>query len=288
MSPDQLTEQEFEDLRGYIHKLCGLYLQPGKKYLILQRLEELVTELGCITFAEFNRLLRTRPTQELHDRIISCMTTNETSFFRDKHPFDAFVRDLLPPLADRARMQRVQKEKVEPVRLWCTAVSTGQEAYSLAIGISEYLAARQGFHVGLRDFRILATDISSQVLKRAASGVYNEVEMQRGLSEERRRTYFTEQDKKWTVAPELREIVEFRRLNLAEPYGVYQDFDVIFCRNVLIYFDDDTKRKIIDLMYRKLRDNGALVLGSAENLYNLTTKFRSEQVGASIIYRKNL
>lgn len=284
----QLSEHDFEELRGYIHKLCGLYLQPEKRYLILQRLEPLMQELGCSTFAEFNKRLRDSPSRELHDRIIAAMTTNETSFFRDQHPFETFARDLLPLLANRIRVSRHKEEPVEPVRLWCTAVSTGQEAYSLAICIKEYMAAHPGCVLTLEDFRILATDISSRVLERAARGVFNEVEMGRGISEERRQRFFAEQGKTWTVAPELRSIIEFRRVNLTDPVGIYNSFDVIFCRNVLIYFDDDTKRSIIGMLYRKLHDDGVLVLGSAENLYNLTLQFRSEQVGESMVYKKNL
>lgn len=288
MTAKQLSDNDFQELRSYIHKLCGLYLQNEKKYLILQRLEPLLEDLGCESFADFNASLRENPTQGLHDRIIASITTNETSFFRDCHPFESFAREVLPQLADRVRNARHKGEDPKPLRFWCTAVSTGQEAYSLAILIKEYIDAHPGFSGSLDDFQILATDISSRVLERAGKGCFNEVEIARGLSEERREKHFYQDGKGWTISEELRSIVDFRRINLTDPYGVYSDFDAIFCRNVLIYFDDDTKRTIIDMLYRKLSDNGVLFLGSAENLYNLTMKFRSEQLGPTIIYKKNL
>lgn len=287
MIPRQLSELDFEELRNYIHKLCGLYLQPEKRYLILQRLEPLLEELDCESFAEFNSLLRASPSKALHDRIIAAMTTNETSFFRDQHPFEAFAQNLLPALATRLQQQRAAGNN-EPGRIWSTAVSTGQEAYSLAICILEFLQTHGDLNLQPQDFRILATDVSPGVLARAAGGEFNDVEMARGLSEQRRERFFTRQGRTWRVNQEVRERIEFRRMNLIEPVGIYQAFDVIFCRNVLIYFDDDTKRKIIELLYRKLHNEGVLVLGSAENLYNLTLQFRSDQVGCSMIYRKNL
>jgi len=170
----QLSEQDFEELRNYIHKLCGLFLQPEKRYLILQRLEPLLDELGCESFAEFVSLLKATPSGQLHDRIIAAMTTNETSFFRDQHPFEAFRNEMLPRLATRLLEQREHGDK-EPARIWSTAVSTGQEAYSLAMCIMEFLKRNPGLKLTRDDFRILATDVSSSVLARAAQGVFNEV-----------------------------------------------------------------------------------------------------------------
>ncbi len=286
MTSKELGTHEFEALRRYIHNLCGLYIQDEKRYLIQQRLSELVETTGCESFAGFIELLSQRPTQDLHDQIIACMTTNETSFFRDKHPFEVFAGRLLPELADRPRREHAAGKRPEPVRIWCTAVSTGQEAYSLAMLIHEYIDSRPGFAASRKDFRILGTDVSSRVLHRAIAGVYNEVEMARGVSPERRERFFIRRGKQWEVRPELREMVDFRKVNLASPYGIYVDFEVIFCRNVLIYFDDDTKRVIAEMLHRRLKDNGVLILGSAENLYNITEKFHSEQVDGSILYRK--
>jgi chemotaxis protein methyltransferase CheR len=286
MNPKELGAHEFEALRRYIHNLCGLYIQDEKRYLIQQRLSELVEATGCGSFAGFIELLSQRPTQDLHDQIIACMTTNETSFFRDKHPFDVFAGYLLPELADRLRREYAAGKKPEPARIWCTAVSTGQEAYSLAMLIQEYIDSRPGFAASRRDFRILGTDVSSRVLHRAIAGVYNEVEMARGVSPERRERFFIRRGKQWEVRPELREMVDFRKVNLASPAGIFVEFEVIFCRNVLIYFDDDTKRIIAEMLHRRLKDNGVLILGSAENLYNITEKFHSEQVDGSIVYRK--
>ena len=287
MAPKELRDLEFDHLRRYIHNLCGLYIQDEKRYLIHQRLGELVDSVGCGSFDEFYKLLEERPSQELHDQIIAAMTTNETSFFRDGHPFDCFARNLLPKLADRLRMEYAAGRSPEPVRIWSTAVSTGQEAYSLAILVREYVDAHPGFAGSLKDFYILATDISSRVLQRADTGVFNEVEVTRGLSPARLKRFFSKNERVWEIDEELRKMVDFRKMNLTRPYGIYAEFDVIFCRNVLIYFDDDTKRTIAELLHRRLREDGALVLGSAENLYNITDKFHSEQLNGSIVYRKN-
>jgi chemotaxis protein methyltransferase CheR len=283
----QLSQQDFEDLRGYIHKLCGLYLHEDKKYLVLQRLEDLVVDCGCADFREFARTLAHSPTHELHERIIAAITTNETSFFRDAHPFQSFQTHVLPKLAAKIKAHKQQGEARGPVvRIWSAGASTGQEPYSLAMLVHEYARANHYFGVTAQDFSILATDISSRVLDRARSGLFNDVEVGRGLSPERRERYFTREGSQWRLSEELRRLVEFQRMNLVEPFSMFCRFDVIFCRNVLIYFDEATKRQIIDGFHRKLNPLGYLVLGSAENLYALTDKFQSVMVGESILYQK--
>lgn len=284
----QLTRQEFDDLSGYIHKLCGLHIQPDKQYLILQRLAPLLDEHRCDSFTGFYRLLKERPTAELHQKIIAAITTNETSFFRDGHPFEAFKTHLLPQLVEELKNRKRASKACPPpkIRIWSAAASTGQEAYSLAILVREYAYRHQFLGVSMEDFSILATDISSEALARASSGKYNEIDVARGLSPELREKYFQRDDRFWIVSSEIRRMVEFRKMNLVERFGLMTMFDCIFCRNVLIYFDEPTKRLIADRFHSALADHGALILGSAENLYNVSEKFESRMLGETIVYKK--
>jgi chemotaxis protein methyltransferase CheR len=284
----ELTRQEFNDLSGYIHKLCGLHIQPDKQYLILQRLAPLLDEQGCQSFTGFYRMLVERPTAELQQKIIAAITTNETSFFRDGHPFETFKSHILPHLAEVFKVRKRLAKTCPPpkIRIWSAAASTGQEAYSLAIMVREYAYRHHYLGVTAEDFSILGTDISSEALTRASAGRYNEIDVGRGLALELRDKYFLREERSWVVRSELRRMVEFRKLNLTERFGLMTVFDCIFCRNVLIYFDEPTKRVLADRFHAALADHGALILGSAENLYNVSEKFESRMLGETIVYKK--
>jgi len=284
MSSTALSERDFEHLQSYIHKLSGIFIPKEKAYLIMQRLEAVLEDTGTRGYADLYDRLMACPNADLHDRIIAAITTNETSFFRDGHPFDAFKNHILPVLA--AKIRKTKSGPQPKVRIWSAAASTGQEPYSLAILVREFAMAHAFLGIAQDDFAILATDISSKVLERAGRGAFNDVEIARGLSDEQRQKYFLRNDKHWVIKPELRAMVEYRRMNLVEPQNLMASFDVVFCRNVLIYFDDATKKRIIDHMHRKLTPDGFLVLGSAENLYNLTDKFKSELLDGTILYRR--
>ena len=190
------------------------------------------------------------------------MTTNETFFFRDKLPFDNFRDHIMPALiAARAREKRI--------RIWCAAASTGQEPYSLAMTLKELGAAIAGLR-----FEIVATDLSGDVLERAKSGIYSQFEVQRGLPIQLLLKYFTQVGDSWQIAPELRAMVQFRTLNLLNDFSPLGTFDVVFCRNVLIYFDQDTKIGVFNRIARQVPDDGYLVLGAAETVVGLTDAFK--------------
>lgn len=286
-----LSPQDFINLRDYIHKLCGLYIQESKQYLIVQRLEPVLEEHGFADFDSFYRHLVAQPNATLHQQIIAAMTTNETSFFRDGHPFTAFKDCLLPTLGAEIKNRKRENAKngapLETIKLWSAASSTGQEAYSLAMLINEYAECNQFLGVKLKDFYILGTDISSDALDRAMGGKFSEIEIGRGLPAELLKKYFAQADREWVVRDDLRSIVQFRKMNLTERFGLLPKFDVILCRNVLIYFDDETKKQILDRLYGQLTPNGVLILGSAENMYMMSDKFTSEVVGGTTIYRKS-
>lgn len=284
-----LSPHDFDDLRSTIHRLCGLSLSDDKQYLIRQRLEPIAKAAQCSTFAEFRDKLRGPAATALRDQIIAAITTNETSFFRDGHPFDTLRRFVFPQLINTIRDRKRSTPIVKPpvARIWCSAASTGQEPYTVAILVRDLLESYKASGFSPADVTILATDISSQALAAAMAGKYAERDLQRGLPPELVSRCFRFHDGMWIIKDEYRAMVDFQRMNLVEPFsqklGVY---DIVLCRNVLIYFDDDTKRRIIQQIHTLLAPNGWLMLGSAENLYGISDLFVSRRLGETIIYQK--
>ncbi|THB69646.1 MAG: protein-glutamate O-methyltransferase CheR [Desulfovibrio sp.] len=282
----ELSMPTFHQVRDFVHRLCGLFIPDDKHYLVRQRLEKLVVERAGGDFAAFAELLVENPSIELQEQIIAAITTNETSFFRDNHPFDAFRDTILLGLAKEVVRRRVKGEN-RPVRIWSAGSSTGQEAYSLAIIIREFVLAGMVPGVSLSDFSLLATDISAKVIDQARRGVFSEMEMCRGLSEDSRQKYFVRDGDEWKIQDNLRDMVEFRKVNLLSPFGTFGVFDLIFCRNVLIYFDTRTKKTILTRLHDSLSGQGMLIIGSAENLYGVGNLFEPAHLGAATVYRKH-
>jgi chemotaxis protein methyltransferase CheR len=284
----ELSGQEFDLLRRYIHSLCGITIPDDKSYLIHQRLEPVVAAAGCKGFGEFYRKLKQSPLPKIEEQIINTITTNETSFFRDEHPFAAFKEYILPMLGEiiRERKERDSSRKGPKVSIWSAGASTGQEPYSLAILIHEYAAANRLLGISMEDFGLLATDVSSETLSKAVAGEYNEMEIKRGLSPDLMEKYFTKDGTNWVVNSSIRVMIEFRQINLIKPFTMLGGHDVILCRNVLIYFDDDAKVRMLDQFYDILSDGGFLVLGAPENLYGVTDKFEPVHYGETLIYKK--
>ncbi len=287
----ELTAQDFANLSQYVYKKCGIVVKNEKTYLIQQRLAPIVKAEGCDSFGEFYLKLSKGHNNNLHDQVIVAITTNETSFFRDNHPFETFKKDVLPQVEKviLERKSRVPQRKGAKVRLWCAASSTGQEPYCIAMIIYEYLQTAKRKGIAVDDFEILATDISSKVLAQAIAGEFNEYEVLRGLPAVYKNKYFTKcSNGLWEIDQKIRDLVEFKRLNLMERFTMLGGFDVIFCRNVLIYFDDDAKRKILDQFFSMISDDGYLFLGATESVYGLTDKFKSVRTNSTILYKKNI
>jgi chemotaxis protein methyltransferase CheR len=276
-----LSQATFDELRAAIHRLCGLVIPPDKAYLVRHRLEPVAHAHGCATFRDFGIKLRTCASTALHDAIIEAITTSETSFFRDGHPFEAFRLHILPRLAEVARRRQT------PARIWCAAASTGQEPYSVAMLVHDYIGANRGRGVKESDFTILATDISAKVLATAAAGEYQERDLARGLTPQQIQRYFQKNSNAWVLQDKIRKLVEFRRVNLVQPLLGLGIFDLIFCRNVLIYFDDATRQQICRHLADMLTAEGYLILGSAENLYGVSDRFESITFGSTLVYRKH-
>jgi chemotaxis protein methyltransferase CheR len=253
-----VTPQDFDYLRRLLRERSGLVLAAEKQYLAESRLVPVARRHGMKTLGELIERLKSKSPAALVAEVVEAMTTNETFFFRDKLPFDHFRDTMMPALlAARARERRI--------RIWCTAASTGQEPYSLAMMIKSMGAAVAGFR-----FEIIATDLASEVLEKAKAGIYSQFEVQRGLPVQMLVKFFSQQGETWQLAPELRSMVQFRTLNLLNDFSSLGVFDIVFCRNVLIYFDQENKVAVLDRIARQMPDDGFLVLGAAETVIGLT------------------
>jgi chemotaxis protein methyltransferase CheR len=280
-----IADRDFDRLRRFVHDLCGLQVPDEKRYLITHRLAPLCKSLGCSSWEEFHDKLVNSRDQGLLDHVVAAMTTNETSFFRDRLPFESFREYILPELGRLAKDRKKKGGKAEPVRIWCAASSTGQEPYTMAMLIHDY--ARLNCSQGLRadDFAILATDISTKCLDQARRGEYSELEMSRGLPDYYRR-YFRREDGRWLVDEAIKDMVDFQRVNLTECFNDIGEFQFISSRNVLIYFGDEARKAIMDQFYAMLPPGGYLLLGASEGLYRLARRFEAVQLGRSLFYRK--
>lgn len=282
-----LSQVTFDRLAKLIHGLCGLVLSSEKAYLIHHRLEPIANQFGLRSYEELCERLRDPSFSLLHEQVIEAITTHETSFFRDGHPFEALRRILLPELIETA-WQRKRRLAIRPYgRIWCAGVATGEEAYSVAMLFDDLAhgSARHEFELG--DFSFLATDISPGVLEVARAGVYCDRDVKRGVAASYQRRYFQQQHAQWQIVEPLRRLIDFRRSNLLDGAISAGPFDLILCRNVLIYFDEETRRRICRRFHAVLRPGGVLLLGAAENLYGVSEGFTSEQLGPAFFYRKN-
>jgi chemotaxis protein methyltransferase CheR len=278
----KLSTATFEELSRLIHGFCGLVLGPGKNYLIHHRLEPLVRQQGMQSFEELCAVLRQGSTAVLRDAIVEAITTRETSFFRDRYVFETFRRHVLPEIIER---RQASPGSLAKIRLWSAGVSTGQEAYSIAMMLHQHVMdAPPG--ATRPDFSILASDISSAALDIAQRAEYGFSEVRRGLTSNEIERYFEKHGPRWRVREPIRNLVQFRPINLIHPFQCLGYFDAIFCRNVLIYFDEPTRRVICRQFEAMVPDGGWLVLGTAENLYGISEVFVSVRQGESLIYRK--
>lgn len=261
-----VSTREFSLLSGYIESECGIALPPEKTYLVETRLSSLVAQTGCNNFEEFYQLAKRGTDANLREKIINAITTNETLWFRDGHPFTILREVILPKLAEQLCAGKIRK-----ARLWSAASSTGQEAYSMAMTILEY--CRQDLRVKPEQFEILGTDISSSVLFVARAGRYDQLAIGRGLSEAMRDRYMTRDGEVYVVRDEVKRLVSFQRFNLQHSPSVLGRFDCVFLRYVAIYFSNDFKRTLLQNIASVSNQPGYLVVGAVESLRGLTEAF---------------
>lgn len=268
-----MNEQDFRFYQEILQAESGICLSADKIYLLNTRLTPLCRTLGFETLEDYTRHLKTAVDRMALTQMIEAMTTNETSFFRDVKPFQHLKGKILPDLlARRGDMRRL--------RIWSAACSTGQEAYSVAMTLKEAVQPDSGWQIDIR-----GTDIADQVLQKAITGRYNNFEIQRGLSMPQIVRHFEQSGGDWVIKDELRRMVKFSYFNLLESPARLGRFDIIFCRNVLIYFNAETKLKVLKALHGALADDGVLLLGSCENAMSDKSGFQScpEMHG---VYRK--
>lgn len=256
-----MTDADFAFLRAFLRERSGLDLGPEKRYLAESRLGPVLQDSGLPSLSALIADLRRTGDSRLAQRIVEAMMTHETSFFRDRTPFEALRADILPRLLARRAGER-------RLRLWSAAASTGQEAYSLAMLLHDLRPKLDGWRTD-----ILATDISVAAIARGRAGVYSQFEVQRGLPIRRLLAHFAQAGEAWTIEPDLRSMVQFRVLNLLADLRPLGTFDVIFCRNVLIYLDGPTRLRLLRKLERALAPDGVLCLGTSEGVIGLTAGF---------------
>ncbi len=270
-----ITPEQFRFFADLVKASSGIALGKGKEYLLESRLNELAKVLGLKDLNELYRRARFQMTPKLKDQIIEAMTTNETYFFRDQHPFDALKNEIVPELManNNGRKQ---------IRFWSAACSTGQEPYSIAMTLSEHFPGLSTWNT-----EILATDISQQAIQKGQAGRFTQVEVNRGLPVTLLIKYFKQQGAFWIVDSRLKENMHFRRLNLLQPFVGIRDLDVIFCRYVLIYFDKQTKKQIIEKLVKVLRPGGYLILGATETPVGMPSAMQRRTFGRALYWQKN-
>ena len=256
-----MTPNDFDFLREMLKKSSGLVLSDEKQYLIESRLAPVVKKLNHDSLESMVAELRRNSSSMLKNQIVEAMTINESFFFRDKVPFDNFENTMLPKLIE-------QNAKTKQIRIWSAAASTGQEAYSLAMMLNEHKEKLQGWRI-----EIIGTDLCSEALEKAKSGVYSQFEVQRGMPVKYLVKNFEQTGSIWHISPHIRSMVKFRQFNLLDSFSVLGRFDIIFCRNVLIYFDKDTKSDILSRMSKQANPSCYLVLGASETLVGISKDF---------------
>ena len=266
-----LSQSDFAFVSALVRREASIVLAPGKEYLVEARLIPVARQVGAAGVAEFLADLQRRPNPANQRRIIDALTTNETSWFRDREPFTALTDVVLPDLVKARSTTR-------KVRVWSAASSSGQEAYSLAITLQESLPPGWSYE-------IMGSDISTEMVKRAETAEYSQVEVNRGLPASQLVQYFERAGAHWRVTPALRRNVSFRLMNLTAPLPAMPPFDVIFLRNVLIYFDVATKKTVLRNVARLLRPDGWLFLGAAETTIGIDDNYERVAAGRTSAYR---
>ncbi|GAB1262046.1 CheR family methyltransferase [Aurantivibrio plasticivorans] len=272
---DSIAPEDFETFAHYLEEACGIALAPNKQYLVSTRVRKILSDHHIDSIGALVRKLTETRQSSLKQDVIDAMTTNETYWFRDAYPFEYLKDSILPEL---------MSQPGGDIKLWSAACSSGQEPYSLSMEVEEFKHRNPG--LAKRQVRILATDVSSGMLNYARSGTYDRLSMARGMTNARTERFFEVMDENnWRLKANIRSRVEFKSLNLLESYSYLGKFDVIFCRNVLIYFSNELKREIITKMHGALKPNGILCLGSSEGLSGVANLFEMIQCKPGIMYR---
>lgn len=259
-----MNDSELDFMAALLKQHSGLIISKDKIYLLENRLAPIARLHGFSGLSALIESLRSKPSASLTEDVVEAMTTNESFFFRDGKPFDLFRDKVLPDLI-------AKRAATKTLRIWCAAASTGQEPYSLAMVLKDKAAQLAGWKI-----QILGTDISRKALDRAKAGIYSQFEVQRGLPVQMLVKNFEKQDDVWQVKPDLRAMVEYRLFNLLHDLKPLGQFDVVFCRNVLIYFDLATKERVLEGISKVMTQDGSLFLGGAETVFGVSNLFKPQ------------
>ena len=269
-----ISPVDYDFIAKLLRDQCALVLDPGKDYLINSRLSPIAQRHGLTSIDHLVRRLRDTSDSSLVSDVVEAMVTTETSFFRDVHPFETLKKIVLPKLIELRRPQR-------QLNIWCAASSSGQEPYSIAMLLKEYFPDLAGWQINLT-----ATDISHEMLQRSRAGRYSQLEVNRGLPTNLLLKWFRQEGGVWEIDEQIRRMMTFKPMNLAQPWPAMPAWDLIFLRNVMIYFDNDVKKSILGRVARSLGDDGYLVLGGAETTFGLDNSFQRIETLKSGYYQR--
>lgn len=274
----ELSHEDIDAVCGLVDDLCGICWDESKSYLIEARLHTLMEQQGCENYRDLVKKVRAEVTPGLKDQVVDAVTTNETLWFRDASPFAALQHKLIPELIDNKAKTVFPRR----LRIWSAACSTGQEVYSIALTIAQLLPDFLEW-----DIQILGTDISPSAVEQASYGSYNKLEISRGMTPDLLKRYFVEQDDSWRVCDEIRSICSFKQRNLLKPFRDLGAFDVVFCRNVAIYFSRPDRQQLFEQIANVLNPEGWIIVGSSEALGDLGPNWRPQQHCHANCYRPN-
>jgi len=270
---------EFRLWARYIYDISGISLGASKSYLIETRLGPMLKEYGCNTFSDLYHKSSQDQSRNLEKVIIDQISTNETQFFRDSSPFEMLKYKILPDLIDR-KMQNPTPGLPVSVRIWSAGCSTGQEVYSIAMALHEILPDMKAYSI-----MILGTDISGAAISRASRGIYNAFELERGMTSNRTTRYFVPEGDDWKIRDEIRSLTTFRKMNFMQPFTGLGRFDIIFCRNVAIYFELSDKKNLFQKIGEILLPGGYLIIGATESLSGVAPQFEPKRYLRSVFYQ---
>lgn len=275
----KIAPEEIKLLSQYIYGVSGINIEPSKAYLLETRLGKLLERERCNSFTEFYHKAKSDGSKLLEKQIIDAITTNETLFFRDANPFELLKHKIIPEVVD-SRTSSTPKGMPVPVRIWSAACSTGQEIFSIAIVLKELLVSLDKYNI-----KLMGSDISDAAIKQASYGTYNKFEIERGLPRERLQRYFTAMGDNWKIKDDIRSMATFRKFNLMGPFSGLGKFDIIFCRNVAIYFKLEDRVKVFEKIADSLENDGYLIIGSTESLTGVCPRFIPKRHLKSIFYQ---
>lgn len=268
-----MSPSDFQYVCRLVRERSAIVLEPGKEYLVESRLAPLVKALGLSSIEGVVQGLRIDPGGELIEKVVEAMTTNETLFFRDKHPFESLRDCVLPEAIERNRASK-------SLNIWCAASSSGQEPYSVCMTMREHFPELLDW-----DVKFIASDISKNMLERVRVGAYSQLEVNRGLPAQLLVKHFVKDGATWQVKPELRAMLELRQINLCDHWFALPRFDIVMIRNVLIYFDAEMKREIMEKIRGLLKPGGVMFLGGSETTINIDDEFERVRQGSTWVYR---